>query len=279
MSGSQASKRVASGTSPQPMRAPQPKLITDITIEHGPPDLLGRFFLKADTAAKRRGVFLSFGTYAELVDVNRKNSSSWKRIISQYDPAFCPSGLAPNRAFCLLGRDSRGEVVSTHAARLYHFSDRATFYDVATSSRLFYDDPEAMKLPGERCEVSASVAHSLRGRVVINGAVWFHPAFRKRELAAILPRVARTFAYTRWKIDYSLGLLVEGAANGGVNDSLGYPHREWDLRLFNSTSGNVRCCLVWMSASELLADLERWLVGFDAQVDPPLADRRAQYQA
>lgn len=274
----QALEHGAAGAVTAKAPAPQPHLITDITVEHGPADLLGRFFLKADTAARRRGVTLSFGTYAELVEANKKNSTSWKKIISMYDPRYCPQGLATDRAFCILGRDSSGEVVSTHAARFYDVDEGDTLHDVATSSRMFYDDPETMKLPGERCEVSASIARSIRGRVLINGAVWFHPTYRKRELASIIPRAARAFAFTRWKIDYSMGLVVEAATNGGVIDSLGYPHREWELRLFNSTSGNVRCCLAWMSADELVGDLERWLVGFDAQVDRGLEDRRAQHQ-
>jgi hypothetical protein len=285
MSAEQSVKRAATGApsrkAASPASAahpPHPKLITDITVEHGPVDLLGRFFLKADTAARRRGVTLSFGTFEELVEVNRRNSDSWKRIISMYDPRYCPKGLAPDRALCILGRDSRGEVVTTHAACFYDVDDRDTLYDVATSSRMFYDDPERVRLPGERCEVTAEIARSIRGRVLINGAVWFHPSYRKRDLAMIVPRVARTFAFTRWKIDYSMGLIVEAVFNGGVVDSLGYPHREWDLKLFNSTSGDVRCCFAWMDAKELVADLERWLVGFDAQVDGVIEDRRAQHQ-
>jgi hypothetical protein len=264
--------------SPSPAQSRGSNLLTDITIEHGPVDLLGRFFLKADTAARERGVSLAFGSYEELVEANKKNGDSWKRIISMYDPRYCPAGLASDRAFCILGRDGRGEVVATHAARFYDFDDNDTLYDVATSSRMFYDDPERMKLPGERCETSASIARTIRGRVLINGAVWYHPTYRKRELAMIIPRAARAYAYTRWKIDYSMGLVVEAATKGGVIDSLGYPHREWELRLFNSTSGNVRCCFAWMSSTEMLADLEEWLVGFDAQVDRGLGDRRAQHQ-
>jgi hypothetical protein len=283
MSAEHTVKRAGAGASSRKAASPagaahppHPKLITDITVEHGPVGLLGRFFLKADTAARRRGVTLSFATFEELVEVNRRDS--WKRIISMYDPRYCPKGLAPDRALCILGRDSRGEVVTTHAACFYDVDDRDTLYDVATSSRMFYDDPERMKLPGERCEVTAEIARSIRGRVLINGAVWFHPSYRKRDLAMIVPRVARTFAFTRWKIDYSMGLIVEAVFNGGVVDSLGYPHREWDLKLLNSTSGDVRCCFAWMDAKELVADIERWLGGFDAQVDGVIEDRRAQHQ-
>jgi hypothetical protein len=269
-------KRSTVGVSPARAPKPHPQLITDIAVEHGPPELLGRFFLKADTAARQRGVALSFGTFEDLLEVNRKNSATWKTITSMYDHRYCPRGLAPDRALCILGRNRSGDVIATHAARFYDFNDGDTFYDVASSSRMFYDNPARMKQPGERCEVSADIAHSIRGRVLINGAVWYHPEYRKRQLAMIIPRISRAYAYTRWKIDYSMGLVVEAATKGGVIDSLGYPFREWELRLFNSTAGDVRCCLGWMHAEQLLSDIERWLVGFDAQVDSSVEDRRAK---
>src|SRR6185436_12947507 len=90
---------------------PRPRpLLSDITVEHGPVDLLGRFFLKADTAARQRGVTLEFGTFRELLQVNAENQDTWKPITSMYDPRYCPRGLEPERAFCILGRDARGEV-------------------------------------------------------------------------------------------------------------------------------------------------------------------------
>src|SRR5436190_23001738 len=58
---------------PAPRPDPHPHLITDITVEHGSVDILGRFFLKADTAARARGLTMSFGTFEELLEVNRKN--------------------------------------------------------------------------------------------------------------------------------------------------------------------------------------------------------------
>jgi hypothetical protein len=74
MSVNPAARRIpASATNPTPAaKIPtpgsvpgfqRPSLITDITVEHGPVDLLGRLFLKADSAARARGVALSFGTY------------------------------------------------------------------------------------------------------------------------------------------------------------------------------------------------------------------------
>jgi hypothetical protein len=284
MSAEQTVKRVAPGASaviaPAPAsvaQPPHPKLITDITVEHGPVDLLGRFFLLADTALRERGVTLSFGSFEELLEVNAKNRNSWAPITTMYDHRFCPRGLAPERALCLLGRDARGEVVATHAARVYFF-DEESLYDQAVSSRIFYDDPERMKAPNERCEVTASIARSMRGRLLINGAVWYHPAYRKRQLSMIVPRISRAYAFTRWKIDHSMGLMMEGPTKGGVIDSLGYPHREWDLRLFNAPNGSPRCCLAWMHADELVQDLRQFLAGFDAEVDVGVDQRHTQKQ-
>jgi len=251
-------------------------LIADVTVEHGPVDLLGRFFLKADTATRQRGVALEFGTFEELLQVNSKNQDTWKPITSMYDPRYCPQGLAPESAFCILGRDARGEVVATYASRLFEAGDINTLYDIATSSRMFHDEPQRTKQPDECCEVTATITKSIRGKIALNGGAWFHPTFRKRQLATIIPRITRAFAYTRWKIDHSMGLAMEGPTKGGVIDSVGYPHREWDLRLYNAPNGSPRCCLCWMNGEELLEDLQQFLISFDAQVDVGIAERRTQ---
>jgi hypothetical protein len=265
----------ASAATPAPYH---PRLITDITVEHGPVDLFGRFFLKADTAARRRGVTLSFGTFEDLLEVNQQNRDSWKALTTIYDHRVCPQGLAPERAFCILGRDARGKVVATHAGRVFDVRDDDTLHDIAVGLRLFYDDPEKSKNPGERCEVTAIIAQSIRGKLLINGAVWYHPAYRKLNMAKIIPRVARAYAYTRWKIDHSMGIVIESADNTRIIDRLGYPYREWDLKLINSSMGSGRCCLAWMHANEIVEDLDAWLVGFDAEIDSGVNDRRAQQQ-
>jgi hypothetical protein len=111
---------------------------------------------------------------------------------------------------------------------------------------------------------------------VINGAVWYHPTFRKRQLSMIIPRITRAYAYTHWKIDHSMGLAMEGPTRGGIIDSVGYPHREWDLRLFNAPNGDPRCCICWIYADEMLEDLRAFSASFDAQVDVGIDQRRAQ---
>jgi hypothetical protein len=283
MSAEQTVKRAAAGASaviaPAPAsvaQPPHPKLITDITVEHGPVDLLGRFFLLADTALRERGVSVSFGSFEDLLRVNEKNRA-WGIMTSMYDYRCCPHGLAPERAFCIFGRDAHGEVVATHAARVYELGERS-MQEVGDAMLLHHDEPERTKQPQESIEVTAPAAKTIRGKLLINGAVWYHPAYRKRQLSMIIPRVARVFAYTRWKIDRSMGLMMEGPAAGGVIDSLGYPHREWGLQIRNAQNGSPRCCLAWMDAGELLADLRGFLAGFTTQVYVRVDHRRAQNQ-
>ncbi len=254
-----------------------PHLVTDIKVEHGPADLLGRFFLLADTAARERGLALSFGPFEELMRVNQKNRASWGIMTSMYDPHCCPEGLSPENAFCIFGRDGSGEVVTTHAGRIYQLGERS-MKEVGDAMLLHHDHPERSKQPGESIEVTAPSAKSIKGKLLINGAVWINPAYRKRQVMLIVPRIARAYAYTRWKIDRSMGLMMEGPAAGGVIDSLGYPNREWGLQIRNAQNGSPRCCLAWMDANELMADLRGFLAGFSTQVDARVDHRRAQNQ-
>ena len=263
---------------PEPIsRTVLPNLITEITVEHGPVDVIGRFFLLADTAVRQRGVSLSFGSYEDLLDVNQRNRQSWGILTSMYDHRCCPDGLAPDKAFCIFGRDSSGAIVATHAARLYDLGDR-TMKQVGDAMLLHHDDPPRTAQPQESIEVTATAAQSIKGKLLINGGVWYHPQYRKRQLSMIIPRIARVYAYTRWKIDRSMGLTMEGPTRGGVIDSLGYPHREWGLQISNAQNGSPLCCLAWMDAAELIADLRGYLAGFDTQAYVGVDDRRAQQQ-
>jgi hypothetical protein len=87
MPASQTAERGSAGPTSAKIPTPSklPHLVTDITVEHGPVDLFGRFFLLADTAARERGVSLSFGTFEDLIRVNEKNRASWGIMTSMYD--------------------------------------------------------------------------------------------------------------------------------------------------------------------------------------------------
>lgn len=252
--------------------APRPALLAEITVDHGPRDLLGRFFLKADTAARARGITLSFGTFADLVDTNARNTNSWHPLIPLFDPKN--GGFNDDNAFCMVGRNQQGEIVATQAARLYRWPN-TSFYEEARSLRLFYEDPASMKLPKERCEITAPSTKFVSGNVCFSGGGWYRRDYRKRNLSAILPRISRALAFTRWRTDYTVSVIAEKVILGGMADRSGYTNVDWDLRMYDAPVGTVRCAFVWMETNQLLADLSDFLVGFDAQVDVGVDQRRA----
>ena len=252
--------------------APRPPMITEIEVDHGPRDLLGRFFLKADTAARERGITLSFGSFDDLVEVNARNTASWHPLIPLFDPKN--GGFDEENAFCMVGRNGQGDIVATQAARLYRWPD-TSFYEEARSLRLFYADPARMKMPKERCEITAESTKFVTGNVCFSGGGWYRRDYRKRNLSAILPRISRALAYTRWRTDYTVSVIAEKVIGGGMADRSGYTNVDWDLRMFDAPPGTVRCAFVWMETSQLLADLADFLVGFDAQVDVGVDQRRA----
>ena len=249
--------------------------ITDVSIDYGPPAVLGRFFLGTQAIAEAAGVSLSFGTFEDLLATNAKNRDSWKPITSMFDHRYSAKALAPDRAFCIFGHNAKGEVVATQAARLFTLT-KSSLYDEFSSLRAFYDDPRGMMQSGETCTVTADVTRRINGRVLVGGAAWYRPDYRGRELSALLPRVSRALAYTRWSTDYTTSIMVEAIIKGGVMTRSGYHNIEWDLAIKNSTVGDVRCAFVWMEPERLVSDLEEFL---DAQtgseVDGAVLQRRA----
>ena len=118
--------------------------------------------------------------------------------------------MLSQEAFCLIGRNRVGETVATHAVRLYDWAS-TSFAEEAESLRLFYADPTRMKYPNETCRVSAAAAHDVTGRVAYSGAAWVRPDYRGRSLALVLPRLAKAYAFTRWRPDFIVSWMTEAA--------------------------------------------------------------------
>ena len=247
--------------------------ISQVTIEHGPPDVLGRFFLAADAECRRLGVTLSFGTFDELVAANRANRDSWKPMMPILDPAY--QDFNDDNAFVFIGRNEQGEIVATQAARLLRLGN-GTYHDFAQSLQLNYRDPERMKAPNERCLPTAPSLKAMRGKVLFGGAVWYHPSVRKSGLAALTPRISRAYGYTKWNIDYATAFIVEGPLKGGLGRNAGYPHVEWGITYENTPMGSFQAALCWMTPDFLIDDLRQFLGSAASEVDAAGGERRAQ---
>lgn len=232
------------------------RLPESLSIQYGPPSLLGRFFLHADRLSKDLGVTLSFSSLDELLEVNRINSDTWRPLVPLFNSGI--GGVDEKDAIVLLGRNASGTVVAAQAARRYLWQS-TSLVEEAQSLRMFFGDPEAALERGDKCEVNAPVARDIKGCVTFSGAGWYHPDFRGLGLATILPRVSRALAYTYWETDYTISMIGEKVIAGGMADRCGYTNVEHgSVDLVATPLGTMRCALVWMKTSQLLADLEQF---------------------
>jgi hypothetical protein len=238
------------------MQEPLPRsgrLPAHLKIKYGPVGLLGRFFLWADTAARDRGVTLSFASLQDLAEANRGNSDTWRPLVPVFDEAL--GGVTPETAFVLIGRNKHGEVVTTQAARIYDWPG-TSLKDEAASLRMFFADPDAAFARGDHCKITTPIAEKISGRVVFSGAVWYRRDFRGKDLATIQSRIARAYAFTCWNSDFTIGMMANAVIAGGLAERAGYTKIEHScIELVASPLGEMRCGLGWMQSDELLADL------------------------
>jgi hypothetical protein len=228
-------------------------------VNYGPADLIGRLLLAADTAARKRGVFLSFASLDALVAVNAANSETWRHLLPLFDPRC--GEFDHSSAFCLLGHNEAGEVVLTQAARRFDWAGTC-FQDEATSLRLFYRDPDAWRQSGEAVEVTAPSARMLTGKVAFTGGHWCRPDFRDKGLPSITPRIARALAIGLWDIDYTCTIMAKDIFSRGVARRAGYFNAEWAVKLTNTPVGTLTAALLWANRNGIIADLDDFLGKF-----------------
>jgi hypothetical protein len=249
--------------------APCAGFLTEIQLEHGPVELIGRFLRYADALNRAQGVVLSFATLEQLQDVNERNAESWKPLFPAFNPKL--NSIPPDQAFCLLGRNADGEVVSAQAARLFTW-EGTNLRQEAESLRWFYDDPEASKRPGESCVVTAPSAPGITGRVAFLGAVWYRPDYRKRLPTVIDLRIGHYYALSKWRPDYFSLVMVESLATRGLAPRFGR-EPEWEILLTNNISfGDARLALIHAPYDETLGRFVRFMADNETEIDAVLGN-------
>ena len=88
-------------------------------------------------------------------------------------------------------------------------------------------------------------------------------------------RVSRALAYTRWKPDATVTLMVEGVFKGGFGDRAGYTNFDWALDLKNFAIGSPRMAVLWMLRDQMLEDFSWFLDSFGTDVDDRVHNRGA----
>lgn len=249
-----------------------PSFLASNTLKYGPPDILTRFFKEAYDAARSYGVHLTFGTFDELLRVNLVNQRSWRAVIPTFDPRC--SDLSPANSLCLLGYNEAGEVVATQACRVFNWAE-TNFFEAAENLSLFYSDPAQASRPGETCEITATAARDIRGRVAFSGAGWYRPDYRGKYLSLILPRISRACAFTRWSTDYTTSMFQDSVLAGGMAERCGYTKVEWAVNVKGSPMGDIKFAFVWMEPDELIDDLRTFTTLIDTKVNAGVRYRRA----
>lgn len=249
--------------------------IDDVVIEHGPQDLISRFLFKALDAVEQRGIRLSFGTFEELAAVNEQNSDSWLPLTTTFRADI--GGANEETGFVFMGRNAEGDAVATQAVRLFDWQS-TNFKREAESLRFFYADPDRDKADGETCTVSADAATLIRGRVALAGGIWYRPDYRRLMLPAIIPRIARAYALTRWNMDAMMAIMSETNIARGLAKRNGFRDISWSVVMHRSPTfpeGDLELALARMNQMDLVDDLFRFVMDFETQVDGGVEVRRA----
>jgi hypothetical protein len=243
--------------------------LSDVVIEHGPADILGRLFLQADTALRRKGIRLSFATFEELLALNKANPESWRPLLPVFDPTL--SGVTTESGFVVIGRDSAGKAATAHAFRHIPLG-RNTLKSEIESLRVFYADPDRAKGATEELRVSAPSAASTTGSVVFSGAVWFRPDFRKAGLLKDIQPAVRAMSFTRWGSDIVCSFMAPDVVRGGIAASGRFPHVEWEVTMIDTPvlrDGTIHAALVSARASDQLQHFAEYV----ASHNKPAAER------
>jgi hypothetical protein len=255
--------------------------LADIVIEHGPRDVLGRLFLKADTALREKGIFVSFADYDELRAANKANSDSWSPLLPVFDPA--QGGLPEDQGLSLIGRNANGKPVFAQSSRVYQLGE-GLLKDEIESLRMFYRDPAAMALSGEAMICSAPVAAATTGTVVFNGALWLHPEYRRLDIPYSTVPIARGALFTRWNPGLIFSFMVPKLVQAGLA-AVARMHVDWEVTMINTPikrGGTINAALVWLTAEEQHEHFRDYVAAAsatgNAQVDGRVGERAPDQQ-
>lgn len=246
-----------------PQKRARRSFVTEVTINSGPQQLLGQFFLRADTCVRKRGIILEFASIRDLVPINEANVATWPNMAQTLD---CRHGnIGEDESYCLLGRNDAGEVVAAQAGRLYDLRSR-TLKDIADDGTLYYGTGARPENPLS-CDMTAPAARVIRGRVVYSGALWVRPDHRGKNLAKFLPRISRAYALASWGTDYTIAFLSPEITTSPLRQAYGYRNVEPTYTVYKSGQKVYEGNLGWMGAQELADDLFEFSKSLLSEID------------
>ncbi|HEX3537769.1 MAG TPA: response regulator, partial [Stellaceae bacterium] len=196
-----------------------------LTIKHGPAQLLARVVIQGDRLAREAGIRLRLRTdFERLVEHNRREvaAGTMLHMPDSCDPEHAE--LNPENGFWLAGENDAGEIVVTHAYRIFNWLGTNLAEQIHNCWFGHYR--------GHECTVAAEAATTITGVVTCAAAAWVRPDFRGKHLSHLMPRIGKAYACARWPIDWAIGFINPSnigrglAANYGqqnVSGSVYYP--------------------------------------------------------
>ena len=237
--------------------------IEQIQVEHGPANLLGRFFLAADSFVRDRGLTLHFASFEDMATTQDREVENWPSLIPAFDHRV--TDIPREKSFCIAVRDPNGKIVGMTAERFYDLS--GSNLSTAVSSGAFMPiEPPGPDGIATICELTAPNGGQITGRTCYSGAVWVQPDYRSLRLAGLLPRVTRACALTTWDIECNFGFVKTGDENSALVKRYGLPNAEPGMK-YRSYWQSYDGVIIWMNVDDLLAGLNTYLNSIAPQID------------
>jgi hypothetical protein len=236
---------------------------------------LSQALLTLDAQVAQLGLDLSFVDFREVADTNRRNRANWSFMMPMFDPYI--ADIDPGRMFCIGGRNGRGEIVVTAAAKRFDARQRS-LSEIVDAGEFFdtrpEDDPHQW-----RTRMRCPAADRMHGVLGYCGGVWVHPDYRGHRLPGVLARIVNVVMLGTWSPDRILGFVRSEAAGTPYHHRYGFAHASRSMRIETHGRLLIDAVLVHMSADEALAEIGSYCDRLGPQIDAGVIARGREQTA
>lgn len=260
------------------LAARQPKIgvpfLEAFRVQHGPPGLLGRFFLSADARMNDRKIRLQFISFEELLELSERNADNWGSPNPMFNPHLVD---IPPGSMCLAGFDDKGVIKVCASAKPFD-ATRIPFGTLVNTGAFLALKPE-FAADSYVTTMPASEASDLRGVLGYCGAVWVHPDRRGDRLASIITHLTNACVLTLWNPTYLLGSVEQTKFGTPLQQRYGFPHLSVSIKITKASKPVTELALLWMTADDAYTGLGRYLEVIWPEIDAAVAARNRQQSA
>jgi hypothetical protein len=255
----------------QPMRVPKigVPFLDALQVVHGPPGLLGRFFMQVDHRLRQQGLTLSFTTFEEMSELNARYQDNWGLLNPMFDPRL--SDIPANDTMCLAVRNAAGELVATTSGKYFDASRRSFKQIVEDGDFLSVRPVDGRQVMTSR--ITAPIASELHGRLCYCGAIWVRPDVRGLRLPALLSRIVNACMLTLWDPDYVMGFVKPDVVGSDLYKRYGYEKAENSFEIYKDGARIYEGVFLWMTGDDATGDLARFLDVLWPQIDAAIISR------